>query len=272
MRENGSFDIMSFCCSSSKKKSRCRCWLSAAAAAIATPIVTTIQLPTKLFAHITSVKLSHSVEPHVCWLSLGYLNSFYRLCTQFEAHHSFFSRAFWSQSSSTMLISFHINDFCYFVSGWQYAMYYIKQQAKKGELKTVTSCSIEWHTHTRYRQRGKRLGMLLYEYKMQKKSPGQQREKSLFELHFMCTIRIYIFHEFVLEHALGNRINVYCPSQSCRHQTSKWRNWASAKKTTPGNVTTRQQNGQKKSNNNNNDDDDDEREYRIINETYHVDP
>lgn len=46
----------------------------------------------------------------------------------------------------------------------------------------------------------------------------------------MCTIRIYIFHEFVLEHALGNRINVYCPSQSCRHQTSKWRNWASAKK------------------------------------------
>lgn len=174
MRENGSFDIMSFCCSSSssKKKSRCRCWLSAAAAAIATPIVTTIQLPTKLFAHITSVKLSHSVEPHVCWLSFGYLNSFYRLCTQFEAHHSFFSRAFWSQSSSTMLISFHINDFCYFVSGWQYAMYYIKQQAKKRRTENshfVFNWMTHTHTHTRYRQRGKRLGMLLYEYKMQKK-------------------------------------------------------------------------------------------------------
>lgn len=153
---------------------------------------------------------------HMCWLSLGYLK---------------FLSAPWLVSLLSilfpMLISFQINDFCYFVSCWQYAL---EMHEKETEPNSKQSLRVQLND--------KRFEYLCNAMQWQKKNTVEKERKKMYLNCIYVHIRIYIFHEFVLEHALGNRINVYCPSQSCRHQTIKWRNWAKTENKVPNSVWT----------------------------------
>lgn len=174
---------------------------------------------------------THNVElSHVCWLSLG--------CSKFLLPPAeYVERIFFFSS----LISFHINDFGYFVSCWQYAFNMNKKLYKWKQSHRVRLNDTE-------RQRPYICSL------MQRR--GEKHIEKVSEMHFMY-IRTYIFHESVLKHGIGNRINVYCLSQSRRHQTTKWRNCktTSTKREKKSNQTTHSKCTQ-----------------RIINETYHVNP
>lgn len=174
---------------------------------------------------------------HMCWLSLGYLK---------------FLSAPWHFSLLSIL--FPMPDI---ISYKRFLLLCIllticfgnARKRNRTKYKTVTSCSIERQT----------LEYLCNAMQWQKKR--REREEKMYLNCIYVHIRIYIFHEFVLEHALGNRINVYCPSQSCRHQTIKWRNSAKTENKVPNSVWTVEKERENEKKN-----------YRIINETYHVDP
>lgn len=90
-------------------------------------------------------------------------------------------------------------------------------QGKKSNKTTATSCIFNrtTHQHTSRKKEGK-------------------RDKDC------CYNAIYIFHEFVLEHALGNRINVYCPqsilSPSNEQMKKQWSMELFIKKTETQNI------------------------------------
>lgn len=229
--ENGSFGIMSFVKTSTLWRWRCRCGCRHRRRRWSVGCCSKSQqfsYQTK-FAHIMS---NCHTQCSTCVDCLWVIRNFYRL------HRVCLFSSSLSPISSTMLISFHINDFCYFVSYWQYALNLerekkTKRNKSKQQNKTQNSHFVfNWERHTDF------------EYTHRNAMQKCCREK-VAELH-LCYIRIYIFHEFVLEHALGNRINVYCSSQSCRHQTSKWRNCERKKKQTRIRYTTRHSTVQKK--------------------------
>lgn len=141
--ENGSFAIMSHKQNWRRKKKK----FAHTYLVVGCKSQTTIQLPNR--AHKKKSNNSHSntsqttySSPSMCAVDchLAYIRIFLSAPSDtVSTLPFFFSRAQWA------LISFHINDFCYFVSRWQYALDYwnkkhTNESRKKRIRKTVTSC------------------------------------------------------------------------------------------------------------------------------------